>query len=63
RLHQRHRPAGPGRAQRRELLGASLLGVAGTLERQGPVAHLVAEKLYDYSGQLGRLQTTSRDFR
>jgi error-prone DNA polymerase len=48
--------------QRRELLGARLLGVYGVLERQGEVVHLVARRLVDYSELLGRLATTSRDF-
>ncbi|MCK8516047.1 error-prone DNA polymerase [Methylonatrum kenyense] len=50
-------------AQRRILLGASLLGVSGTWERRGEVCHLVAGKLEDHSELLGRLQTRSRDFR
>ena len=48
--------------QRRELLGARLLGVYGVLERQGEVVHLVAQRLVDFSELLGRLETTSRDF-
>jgi error-prone DNA polymerase len=48
--------------QRRELLGARLLGVYGVLERQGEVVHLIARRLVDYSALLGRLETASRDF-
>ncbi len=48
--------------QRRELLGSRLLGVYGVLEREGEVAHLIAQRLVDYSALLGRLETTSRDF-
>ncbi len=48
--------------QRRELLGAKLLTVLGTLERQGEVAHLVAHRLMDDSRLLGELETGSRDF-
>ena len=48
--------------QRRELLGASLLGVYGVLERQGEVVHLIARRLIDYSALLGRLETVSRNF-
>jgi error-prone DNA polymerase len=48
--------------QRRELTGASLLGVYGILERQGEVVHLIAKRLVDYSALLGRLTTASRDF-
>jgi error-prone DNA polymerase len=48
--------------QRRELLGARLLGVQGTIERDGDVVHLVARRLVDYSAFLGPLETGSRDF-
>jgi error-prone DNA polymerase len=48
--------------QRRELLGASLLGVYGQLQVEGEVVHLVARRLVDLSGWLGRLETHSRDF-
>jgi error-prone DNA polymerase len=48
--------------QRRELLGARLLGVQGVLEREGDVVHLVAQSLVDYSPLLGPLVTASRDF-
>jgi error-prone DNA polymerase len=48
--------------QRRELLGSRLLGVHGTLEREGEVVHLIAKRLVDHSELLGNLQTSSRDF-
>jgi len=48
--------------QRRELLGASLLGVEGVVERDGGVVHLVARRLEDHSQLLGRLKVASRDF-
>jgi len=48
--------------QRRELLGARLLAVYGTLERQGEVAHLIAGHLRDLTPLLGDLVTHSRDF-
>jgi len=48
--------------QRRELLGASLLGVYGQLQKEGDVVHLVAKRLVDLSAWLGRLETVSRDF-
>ena len=48
--------------QRRELLGASLLGVFGQLQIEGQVVHLVAKRLVDLSAWLGRLPTSSRDF-
>ncbi|MBP0624692.1 error-prone DNA polymerase [Cupriavidus consociatus] len=48
--------------QRKEVLGATLLGVVGTWQRQGDVRHLVAKELVDLSSLLGRLMVGSRDF-
>ena len=48
--------------QRRELLGARLLGVYGRIEREGTVVHLVAGRLVDWSYMLGALNPVSRDF-
>lgn len=48
--------------QRKEVLGATLLGVVGTWQRQGEVRHLVAQELIDLSPLLGRLMVESRDF-
>jgi error-prone DNA polymerase len=48
--------------QRREVLGAPLLGVYGIWQRQGEVRHLVAKRLVDLSPLLGRLDAPSRDF-
>jgi len=48
--------------QRRELLGARLMGVEGVLEREGEVMHLIARRLTDHSALLGELVTASRDF-
>jgi error-prone DNA polymerase len=48
--------------QRKELLGARLLGVEGVIERDGEVVHLVARRLADHSALLGALQARSRDF-
>jgi error-prone DNA polymerase len=48
--------------QRRELLGARLLGVHGRLERDGDVVHLVAHRLADHSALLGPLEASARDF-
>jgi error-prone DNA polymerase len=48
--------------QRRELLGARLLGVLGQVQREGTVVHLVAKRLVDLSALLGSLPTTSRNF-
>jgi error-prone DNA polymerase len=47
---------------RREVLGASLLGVYGVWQRQGQVRHLVAKRLVDLSEMLGKLDARSRDF-
>jgi error-prone DNA polymerase len=48
--------------QRREVLGARLLGVHGVIERDGEVVHLVARRLIDHSELLGPLAAQSRDF-
>jgi error-prone DNA polymerase len=48
--------------QRREAIGARLLGVHGVIERDGDVVHLVARRLTDYSSLLGPLAAESRDF-
>ncbi|CAG9177693.1 error-prone DNA polymerase [Cupriavidus pinatubonensis] len=48
--------------QRKEVLGATLLGVVGTWQRQGEVRHLVAQELIDLSPMMGRLMVGSRDF-
>ncbi|UCG74471.1 MAG: error-prone DNA polymerase [Chromatiales bacterium] len=50
------------RVQRKALLGASLMGVRGTVQREGEVLHLVARELVDHSALLGELQARSRDF-
>ncbi len=49
--------------QRRELLLSRLLAVAGRVERQGEVVHLVAGRLIDHSALLGELSFHSRNFR
>jgi error-prone DNA polymerase len=49
--------------QRRELLGARLLCVTGTVQREGEVLHVVAKRLEDWSAMLGALVARSRDFR
>jgi error-prone DNA polymerase len=48
--------------QRRELLGARLMGVVGEVQREGEVIHVIAEHLEDHTDLLGRLHTESRDF-
>jgi len=49
-------------SQRREVLGAPLLGVYGVWQQEGIVRNLVAKRLVDMSHLLGRLRTSSRDF-
>ncbi len=49
-------------AQRKPLLGASLLTVYGVWQREGEVRHLVAKTLVDHSPMLQGLVTRSRDF-
>jgi error-prone DNA polymerase len=48
--------------QRRELLGSRLMGVHGTIEREGEVVHVLAGRLVDLSEMLGDLEAKSRDF-
>jgi error-prone DNA polymerase len=48
--------------QRKELLGASLLGVYGIWQCEKNVRHLVAKRLIDLTHLLGQLETSSRDF-
>ncbi len=52
-----------GERQRQVLLGARLLGVSGTVQRQGDVLHIVARRLEDHSPLLGELAARSRNFR
>ena len=48
--------------QRKELLGAKLLGVEGYMQKESGVVHLVARRLVDHSRLLGSLVTQSRNF-
>jgi len=48
--------------QRRELLGATLLGIYGTWQSRNGVRHLVAQRLVDLSLLLGDLPARSRNF-
>lgn len=48
--------------QRRDLLGSTLLGVRGELQKEDGVIHIIAEQLEDCSSLLGALATKSRDF-
>ena len=48
--------------QRKELVLSRLMGVAGRVEKQGEVVHLIAGRLFDHSAMLGALHFGSRDF-
>jgi error-prone DNA polymerase len=48
---------------RAALLNARLLGVAGELQIEGKVIHVIADRLLDHSNMLGDLMVRSRDFR
>ena len=48
--------------QRAELLGSRLLGVRGTIERDGDVVHVIARRLSDHSGLIGALDAPARNF-
>lgn len=48
--------------QRVELISARLLCVAGRVEKQGEVVHLIAGQLIDQTAMLGELDFSSRDF-
>ena len=48
--------------QRQALVGSRLMGVAGELQVEGEVMHVIARRLVDLSGWLGRLAPASRDF-
>ncbi|MBC3917077.1 hypothetical protein H8L32_06285 [Undibacterium sp. CY18W] len=47
---------------RKEIYGASLLGVYGQWQVQGKVKNLIGMHLVDLSHLLGQLETKSRDF-
>jgi len=49
--------------QRPEVIGARLLAVFGTWQREGDVKTVIAGRLVNLSGLLGDLPTKSRDFR
>ncbi|MDZ7768482.1 MAG: error-prone DNA polymerase [Woeseiaceae bacterium] len=49
-------------SQRQALLNAQLMGVAGELQIEGSVIHVIARRLIDLSAWLGDLRVRSRDF-
>jgi len=48
--------------QRQALIGSRLMGVAGELQMEGEVMHVIVHRLVDLSRWLGRLTAPSRDF-
>lgn len=52
-----------GDRQRKVLIGARLLGMAGKIQRDEGVIQVIANQLNDYSALLGQLHPESRDFR
>ena len=48
---------------RAALLNARLLGIAGELQIEGKVIHVIAQQLFDHTEMLGGLSVRSRDFR
>lgn len=48
---------------RSALLNARLLGIAGELQIEGKVIHVIAHQLFDHTELLGELSVSSRDFR
>jgi error-prone DNA polymerase len=51
-----------GERQRRALVGSRLMGVAGELQVEGEVLHVVVRRIADLSRWLGALTAPSRDF-
>jgi error-prone DNA polymerase len=48
--------------QRRALVGSRLMGVAGELQAEGEVLHVIVRRIVDLSSWLGALTAPSRDF-
>jgi len=48
---------------RSALLNARLLGIAGELQIEGKLIHVIAQQLFDHTEMLGGLSVRSRDFR
>lgn len=48
--------------QRRVLMTASMMGIHGKIQREGEVVHLVAQRLFDFSGDLSSLGERDSDF-
>jgi error-prone DNA polymerase len=48
--------------ERRALVGSRLMGVAGELQLEGEVMHVIAHRIVDLTRWLGRIEARSRDF-
>jgi error-prone DNA polymerase len=48
--------------QRQVILSASMLAINGKIQREGDVVHLVAQRLFDLSSDLGKLGHRDQDF-
>lgn len=49
--------------RRRVVLGASMMAINGRIQREGDVVHLVAQQLFDLSGDLSDLADMDREFK
>jgi error-prone DNA polymerase len=49
--------------RRRVVLGASMMAINGRIQREGDVVHLVAQQLFDLSGDLSCLAERDAEFR
>ncbi|WP_421578204.1 error-prone DNA polymerase [Shinella sp. M31] len=49
--------------RRRVVLGSSMMAINGRIQREGEVVHLIAQQLFDLSGDLSSLSERDTDFR
>jgi error-prone DNA polymerase len=49
--------------RRRVVLGSSMMAINGKIQREGDVVHLVAQQLFDLSGDLSGLGDRDIDFK
>lgn len=49
--------------RRRVVLGASMMAINGRIQREGDIVHLVAQQLFDLSGDLSGLADRDMDFK
>ncbi|MFO1468460.1 MAG: hypothetical protein U1F35_18785 [Steroidobacteraceae bacterium] len=49
--------------QRQAVFASSMIVVQGELQHEMGVVHVIAHRVRDYSGWLGKIATRSRDFR